>query len=228
MAQNVLAHSDDEDIPGENAAAIKTLPYRGKNSSKFWRRVDKERIKEAQLLGKQIRAKVRKLPKVPIMSTFTKAPNDFPIDFYDPTWYNNLQAGQKRLVANENKVAFLPDASKSLLPVRHPDEKLGDRAFIAKYLDILREPYQIPTAEDETGLQDDEESGESLGSRDSDDMDRSDQDEDDSEDSDFYSEGETGDLYEDKDVVVGKGKGKSSDGDDTEGEGGSANEMDDE
>lgn len=116
MAQDILAHSDDEDIPGENASAIKTLKYRGKNASKFWRRVDVERLKEAQVAGKHIRAKPRKLPKVPIYSTFTKAPTNFPIDFYDPTWFNELQAGQKRLAANKNQVAFLPDASKSLLP----------------------------------------------------------------------------------------------------------------
>ncbi|KAG0151927.1 hypothetical protein CROQUDRAFT_693897 [Cronartium quercuum f. sp. fusiforme G11] len=54
MAQNILAHSDDEDIPSKNALAIKTLTYHRKNASKFWRWVDIECIKEAQVSGKQI------------------------------------------------------------------------------------------------------------------------------------------------------------------------------
>ncbi|KAG0149372.1 hypothetical protein CROQUDRAFT_89186 [Cronartium quercuum f. sp. fusiforme G11] len=184
MTQNILAHSNDEDIP--------------------------------------------ELPKVPIISTFTKALNDFPINFYDPTWFNNLQPSQKCLVANENQVAFLPDASKLLLPVCHPDEKLGNRAFTAKYLNILREPYEIITAEDKVALQEDEQSSESLGSCDLNEMDNFEEDE--SSDSDFYSEGETGDLYEDKkeEVVVGKGKGKAKAVDKGQEAMESEDEMDDE
>lgn len=211
MAQEIAAHSDDEDIPGKNEVAVKTLPYRGKNASKFIRRLDIERIRDAEVSGKKLRSKVSRLPKVPIMSSFTKAPSNFPIDFYDPKWFNNLQAGQKRLVANERQVAFLPDANQSLLPVRHPDEKLGDRAFTAKYLDVLIEPYEIVTAKDEGGLEDNEESGESLGSQDTDDMDEDKSGGAEESDSDFFPEGETGDLYEDKSdeaVVNSKGKGK--------------------
>lgn len=68
MAQNILAHSNDEDIPGQNSLTICKLTYRGKNSSKFWSRVNIERIKEAQVAGKPIWSKVRKLPEKPIMS----------------------------------------------------------------------------------------------------------------------------------------------------------------
>lgn len=144
-----------------------------------------------------------------------KAPTDFPLDFYDADWFNGLQPGQKRLVAKVDQVAFLPDASKSLLPVRHPDEKLGDRAFNSKYYDIISEPYDLDLGEEETMEDDDEESGESLGSRDTRYEDKSDDAEE--EDSDYYAEGETGDLYDDAGKPEGvvdmgaKGKGKAKD-----------------
>lgn len=93
--------------------------------------------------------------------------------------------------------------------MRHPDEKLGNRAFTTKYINILREPYEIPTAKDEQGVQGDDELGESLGSRDTEEM----QEDLDGEekDSNFYAEGEAGDLYDDEEKegeVVGKGKEK--------------------
>lgn len=92
-------------------------------------------------------------------------------------------------------MAFLPNAAQSLLPVRHPDEKLGDKVFIGKYHDILMEPYELSEGED--GFDD---NNEKSGSDTSIDLQaKSDGVEDDEEeDLDAYSEGNYGDLYEDK------------------------------
>lgn len=158
-------------------------------------------MKEAQVLGKQVRKRVRKLPKTPLPSLFTKAPKNLPIDFYDPEWFNDLTAGQKRLVADATRVAFLPNASDSMKPVQHPDEKLGDMAFDGKYLDILSEPYELTS--DEEGGPDEEDGDEEEEEEDSISVD-GEKSESESEDSEFYSEGECGDLYDGAAAVEGE------------------------
>lgn len=153
-------------------------------------------MKEASINGKNSRRRVRKLPKQAIPSTFNKAPKNLPINFYNPKWFNGLQSGQKRLVANCEAVAFLPNAAQSLLPIRHPDEKIGDNAFNGKYLDILKEAYDM-SDEEENGFDEGEE--ESDGDTSIDLEAESDGAEDEEEeDSDVYDEGDYGDLYEDK------------------------------
>ncbi|MBW0534758.1 hypothetical protein O181_074473 [Austropuccinia psidii MF-1] len=71
------------------------------------------------------------------------APEGLPIDFYIADWFNNCTAGQKRVLANSSSIAFLPDASKSLLGKQHPDERPSDKKFTQKYLDEAILPYDI-------------------------------------------------------------------------------------
>lgn len=154
-------------------------------------------LKEAETNGKTTRRRICKLPKKPILSDLKKAPKNLAIDFYDPVWFNQLQMGQKRLVANTGAVAFLPNAAQSLAPVRHPDEKLGDKVFTGKYRDIICEPYEL--SDDEDAFDDNEDES---GSDTSIDLEaESDGAEDEDKESDAYSEGNYGDLYEDKDEV---------------------------
>lgn len=105
--------------------------------------------KEDKFNGKNGKGRVRKLPKTPVKSEFTKAPKDLPLDFYKPLWFNKLLPGQKRVTANCSQVAFLPDASQSLKAKSHPDEKLGDNTFSGKYLEVLKQPYVISEDEEE-------------------------------------------------------------------------------
>ncbi|EGG00601.1 uncharacterized protein MELLADRAFT_67636 [Melampsora larici-populina 98AG31] len=141
IREKVLAHSDDEEVPGKSYLISKTLPYQSKNASKFMRRLDIEMKKAADIAGDTIHKRPCRLPKELVPSIFKKAPKNLPIDFYDPKWYRSLHPGQQRLVAQQDQVALLPNASQSLFPQSHPDEKLGDAAFNHKYLDILLLPY---------------------------------------------------------------------------------------
>ncbi|KAI7947894.1 hypothetical protein MJO28_009802, partial [Puccinia striiformis f. sp. tritici] len=72
---------------------------------------------------------------------YPRPPHQFPIDFYDISWYHNLLEQDKRKIPNSNAVAFLPDASQSPLPKRVPDEKLCSQRFNSKYLAMLVAPY---------------------------------------------------------------------------------------
>ncbi|KAG0148644.1 hypothetical protein CROQUDRAFT_90157 [Cronartium quercuum f. sp. fusiforme G11] len=125
---------------------------------------------------------MRKLPKIPQPSLFVKPPKWLPIDFYDPVWYEGLGDGLKCKIADTSEVAFLPDASQSFND--HPNEKFSDKAFIAKYYDILTQPYNLLAEVDVDEDEDDE----------NDDSEDIMEDEDDgfekveSEESEFYSE----------------------------------------
>ncbi|EGG04984.1 uncharacterized protein MELLADRAFT_64507 [Melampsora larici-populina 98AG31] len=50
--------------------------------------------------------------------------------------------GQKQLIPNAGQVAFLHDVWECLLPTQHPNERLPDAEFTAKYLKSLSEPYR--------------------------------------------------------------------------------------
>ncbi|KAG0139000.1 hypothetical protein CROQUDRAFT_55381, partial [Cronartium quercuum f. sp. fusiforme G11] len=149
VCSDVLAHSDDEYDAEKHVYVIKSLPYRSRNASKFFRRLDVEILKEEELNGKTSRKRIRKLPKTPAVSEFSRAPKNLPIDFYDLNWFKELPPAQKRLMTDTENVAFLPDAAQSLLPTRHPDEKLGDAKFTAKYLDVFLEAYNLSDDEGE-------------------------------------------------------------------------------
>ncbi|MBW0488115.1 hypothetical protein O181_027830 [Austropuccinia psidii MF-1] len=63
--------------------------------------------------------------------------------FYDPDWFKNCTSGQKRLIADIHTMAFLPDASKSLLEEPHPDERLSDKQFTSLHWEVVIEVYDI-------------------------------------------------------------------------------------
>ncbi|EGG01262.1 uncharacterized protein MELLADRAFT_92532 [Melampsora larici-populina 98AG31] len=205
ICENILSHSDDEQEPGKNYLTIKTLEYRSKNASKFMRRLDIEMQKAAQVAGKASPHLERRLPKVPVPSSFTRAPRDLPIDFYKANWFNKLPSGQKRLIPDATQVAFLPDASQSLFPSpqTHPDERLSDKLFTAKYLNVYLPSYELY---DEDQVDEESEEGSDVESV----VDRENvkMNEPEESDSEFYDEGDFGDLYEDTDEEVDEGKGK--------------------
>ncbi|EGG10790.1 uncharacterized protein MELLADRAFT_60199 [Melampsora larici-populina 98AG31] len=190
LCANILAHSDDELDPVKNVRTIKTLAYRSKNASKWFRALEVEMQKEAQSLsnGKGTTKIPRKLPTVPVPSEFTRAPTGLPIDFYDRKWFKNLAPGQRRLTADAEQVCFLPDASQSLMSTRHPDELISDERFTAKYLDSKLLAYDLPDEKNDNDDDDDEDEDESMGSEDEQVV----EDEDDG----FFDDGDYGDLYD--------------------------------
>jgi hypothetical protein len=131
------------------------------------------------------------------MSTFTAAPKGLPIDFYDPSWYHKLVPAQQKTIPNTQVVAFLPDASQSLLPKkqRHPDEKLTDSSFTRKYWDILVEQYGL-LGDDSSDESDDEEEAQGVRSAAANDSEGEGHNLDDESPDEYFEEGDAGDLYD--------------------------------
>ncbi|KAA1076369.1 hypothetical protein PGT21_004472 [Puccinia graminis f. sp. tritici] len=204
ILSHIGAHSDDKHDERKNVYKIKTLVYCSKNASKFIRALDiaMKNAAEQDPSSNQKR-RVHQLPRQPVISTFTAAPKRLPIDFYDPSWYHKLVPAQQKTIPDTHNVAFLPDASQSLLPKkqRHPDEKLTDRSFTRKYWDILVEPYGL-LGEDSSDDSDDEEASpegmaKSTGNNsEGEGHDLDDESPDESPD-EYFEEGEAGDLYDD-------------------------------
>ncbi|EFP75508.1 uncharacterized protein PGTG_00839 [Puccinia graminis f. sp. tritici CRL 75-36-700-3] len=203
ILSQIGAHSDDEHDEKANIYKIKTLPYRSKNASKFIRALDIVMKNAAEQDPSSYRKRrVRKLPRQPVMSTFTAAPKGLPIDFYDPSWYHKLVPAQQKTIPNTQAVAFLPDASQSLLPKkqRHPDEKLTDSSFTRKYWDIVVEPYGL-LGDESSDESDDEEEAQGMQSAAANDSEGEghnldDESPDESPD-EYFEEGDAGDLYDD-------------------------------
>ncbi|MBW0568483.1 hypothetical protein O181_108198 [Austropuccinia psidii MF-1] len=156
-------------------------------------------------LKNSLKARIRKLPKVPQETNFPKAPIGLPLDFYNKKWLRSLPVSQQRIVVDKNSVAFLPDPSKSLLPPQNKDhdcwEKWSDRRFSKEFAEKTLKSYGL-----------DEEEVDSEG----DDVDEQDEEDveggvidleapiDGDKDSEYVKDGEWSCLYdedEDKDYV---------------------------
>ncbi|MBW0481479.1 hypothetical protein O181_021194 [Austropuccinia psidii MF-1] len=107
------------------------------------RRLDEEMGKADQANRSKNPKRVQHLPVDGIGSISQSIPNGLPIDFYDPKWFNNRKSGQKRIIADLYMVAFLPDATKSLLGKPHADERLSDKQFTQQHWDEAIKPYDI-------------------------------------------------------------------------------------
>ncbi|KAG0147419.1 hypothetical protein CROQUDRAFT_91493 [Cronartium quercuum f. sp. fusiforme G11] len=193
-------HSDNEVDSNSITHTIKTLEFRSANASKLICPVDLLMQKADILTGKTSQKHVRWLPKTPVPSTFKSPPTQLPIDFYSPSWYNNLPPGQKKKWVNSTHVVLLPDAAQSLKLIPHPDESLSGSKFSKKYYEQKIRVYQVPVVEEltkehlgKTGdldchdkvLDDDEEGIDLQQPSDGEDVDED----------EYYAEGEFGDLY---------------------------------
>ncbi|MBW0573793.1 hypothetical protein O181_113508 [Austropuccinia psidii MF-1] len=106
-------------------------------------RVDEEIEKAEEDNGKSSHQRLQEVPPIQSNSICIHVPNQLPINFYDPEWYNSHTAGKKTIYADTFNVAFLLDYSMSIQGNKNPDEKLNDRCFSEKYWDQLIEPYDI-------------------------------------------------------------------------------------
>ncbi|KAA1127018.1 hypothetical protein PGTUg99_003187 [Puccinia graminis f. sp. tritici] len=161
IIEDVASHSDDEWDGERECFAIKTLGYRSNSANIFFRRLDLAMKAVKVATGKTSRMRLRKLPAIPIISSFSKVPQQLPLDFYARKWISELPTGQQRIIPDLSSVAFLHDPSKSLFARNHPDydkdEKLSDRAFNKKYLDKAIKQYRMKeiVEEEETDSDDD-------------------------------------------------------------------------
>ncbi|MBW0565571.1 hypothetical protein O181_105286 [Austropuccinia psidii MF-1] len=90
------------------------------------RRVDEEIAKAKHPDGKGATKHECHIPEYSDAMVTKSIPKGLPINFYNPDWFNDCTAGQKRN-ADPFKYASLPDASKSLLGKPHPDERLNNK-----------------------------------------------------------------------------------------------------
>ncbi|KAH9815161.1 hypothetical protein DFH28DRAFT_893531 [Melampsora americana] len=135
IISQVDAHSDDKHNEKHCCYIVKTLEYRSANANAFFLRLDQEMARNDRIEGRRSQQRVRRRPNPPVMSTIGRPPRGMAVDFFDPAWFNNLSDAQKSRVADAYKVALLPNASLSFRAVSAEDEKLSDKAFVAKFWD---------------------------------------------------------------------------------------------
>jgi hypothetical protein len=152
------ATSDDEidpdgrTIKNNKVYWIRRRPERSANAETWIRLLDKKREQDMRRdPTKRWRERLRLVPEVQQDSDFQILPQGLPIDYFDPDFFNDLQPRLRSRTAVQT-VALLPDASLSFS--RHPDEKLSDEAFMAKYGDEVLARYDLSDLVDE---QDEEE-----------------------------------------------------------------------
>ncbi|KAI9624893.1 hypothetical protein KEM48_008675 [Puccinia striiformis f. sp. tritici PST-130] len=106
------AHSDDEWDPEAKCWTIKTLGYRSTAGNIFMRRLD-EVMQNSKAAGVSAasRKRIRRLPKEPVLSSFTKAPKSLALDFYSRRWLQKLQITEQLSHPDITKFSkkFLPD-----------------------------------------------------------------------------------------------------------------------
>ncbi|MBW0470750.1 hypothetical protein O181_010465 [Austropuccinia psidii MF-1] len=90
-------------------------------------------IQSNELAGKSAPLCPQSRPRVLIPSTFKKAPQKMPLDFYHPEWFNKIDYGENFLIANTKQVAFIQTNDIEMSKKLNPDKKLGDKAFNKKY-----------------------------------------------------------------------------------------------
>ncbi|KNZ54401.1 hypothetical protein VP01_2958g4 [Puccinia sorghi] len=143
IISNINSHSDDEYNPKKRNYTIKTLKFRSENSTKFFCCLDAAMLASDALENKRVQRRLRVPPPTPQESLFPQPPKGLPLNFYKPKWFNELLPQQKLEIANTCEVAFLPDASKSLMGKQAPSEKLSDKKFTQTFFDCLSVPYDL-------------------------------------------------------------------------------------
>jgi len=99
----------------------------------FFRIVDRKREQAArQDKSRRWRERVRVVPGAGEQqdSAFHVLPEGMPIDYFDPTFFNQLQPRTRNRVAI-SKISLLPIVGNSL--TWNADERMSDRAFTDKY-----------------------------------------------------------------------------------------------
>lgn len=173
-------HSDDEYNEKHKCHIVKKLEFRSENANAFFLRLTQEMEKNDRIEGKRPQGRVRRRPKTAVISTIARPPGNMPIDFFEPAWFNELSGAQKTKLADAYRVSLLPNAKLSFCAVSAGDERLGDKAFIAKYWDQITGFYDLTHV---MGEDEDEES----------------EDEDDPDDSNYGDDIDLGDTSGDDD-----------------------------
>ncbi|KJA19181.1 hypothetical protein HYPSUDRAFT_143997, partial [Hypholoma sublateritium FD-334 SS-4] len=128
------AMSDDEYDPRQKAWIIKRRPERSVKANRWVRILDRVRRESVeQHPTRKWRERRRIVPADTSRqedSPFVSTPDNIPIDYFDPDFFNKLQPKTRNRVGM-NQVAFLEDIEESFTWCAN--ERISDKAFHKKY-----------------------------------------------------------------------------------------------
>lgn len=128
------ATSDDEYDPKQKAWIVKRRPERSMKANQWVRMLDRVRRETVeQHPTRKWRERRRIVPSDPSQqddSPFVSTPDNMPIDYFEPDFFNKLQPKTRNRVATK-QVAFLEDINRSFTWC--PEERMSDKAFFKKY-----------------------------------------------------------------------------------------------
>jgi hypothetical protein len=135
---------------------IKKRPERSVAAETFVRLLDEERERTRLLDGRRRgTARIRCVPpEVQEESDFKALPEGVPVDYFDPSFFNQLQPKLRRRITS-GIIAFLPDIQKSFKWT--DDEKLTDQEFLDKYGQSVLAKYNLDDLDDSEGADGNEE-----------------------------------------------------------------------
>lgn len=128
------ATSDDEYDPKQKAWIIKRRPERSVKTNRWVRILDRVRRESIdQHPTRKWRERHRIVPSDPSQqqdSPFVSTPDNMPIDYFDPDFFNKLQPKTRNRIAT-TQMAFLEDIEESFTWCA--GERISDKAFYKKY-----------------------------------------------------------------------------------------------
>ncbi|MBW0529363.1 hypothetical protein O181_069078 [Austropuccinia psidii MF-1] len=204
IIEEIGGHSDDEVHEKKpNVFVIKKLIYRSRKANIFFRKLDEAMVEYHENMGTASHMRTRVHPKVPIESK-SPPPKRPPINFYSSKWVKKLSRVKQCAILDASNVAFLPIPEDLLASKPNPDERLSDKAFNNKFLQMVLSEYKIK--EDTTVVEEADSGSESEGN--SIDLEAASLGEDDESDGLF----EPGEYHYDDDETEEEGVSESSSG----------------
>jgi hypothetical protein len=121
---------------------VKKLPFRSNAADCFIQRLDQVMHDTNKANGGRPQGQRRVRVKKTGLTIYPKAPKGLLIDFYDPTWFNERLPAQRRVIANVENVAFLPNPDLSLQS-NQPNEKLSSKKLSEKHWEKATKAYDL-------------------------------------------------------------------------------------
>ncbi len=165
------ATSDDEYDPIQKAWVVKRRPERSVKANQWVRKLDKVRRESIeQHPTRKWRERLRIVPTKQEDSPFVATPDDMPIDYFDPAFFNGLQPKTRNRIAT-TRVAFLDDMKNTFTWCA--EERMSDKEFFKRFAKDRLSLYDM-VHDDEFIDADDEWSNDATAEDDAADMEYSD------------------------------------------------------
>jgi len=131
---------------------IKRRPERSAQMELFIRKLDEKREEENRYNFRRRGAqkdRIRRLPNPPQDTAYHALPQNIPIDYFDPSFFNQLQPDLRRQIASSSSIALLPNIEDTF--TRCPDERLRDDDFMDKYGSMVLSRYLVDDSDESIG-----------------------------------------------------------------------------